>query len=119
MTIDVEFRGAQILDILLQKWFFVDPSFRVPNLKEEDELEENSPTKVRRRKNLLPNIGEQSQGAHANVVHPIGETSHPQLDGLDVKELDPRLVAVMLSIFHIGEAHINEMDTGNHSKSPK
>jgi hypothetical protein len=36
-TRNVEFRGAQILDIMLRKWFLVDLSFRALDLEEEDE----------------------------------------------------------------------------------
>jgi hypothetical protein len=75
---DVEFKGTQILDIMLWKWFSVNSSFLTPDL-EEDELEKNSPTKARRR-----NFNIQSQGApigmeeSSNLMHLMGETGHPQ-----------------------------------------
>jgi hypothetical protein len=47
---------------VLQKWFLVDLNFQALNSKEDEKLEENSPPKVRRR-NLLPSLGVQSQGA--------------------------------------------------------
>jgi hypothetical protein len=95
ITKDGEFKGAQILDIVLRKWFPMDPSFQVPNSKEDDELNENSPTKVRRR-NLLLGINTQSQGApmdmdeSPNLVHLIGETSHPQ-----ASKLEPKLETIL------------------------
>jgi hypothetical protein len=46
MARDAEFEGAQILNIMLRKWFPVDPSFRILDFKKEDELEKNSPTMV-------------------------------------------------------------------------
>jgi len=49
MTKDAKFEGAQILDIVIWKWFLVDLSLWLPDSKEEEESEENSPTKVRRR----------------------------------------------------------------------
>lgn len=90
ITKDGEFKGARIFDIVLWKWFPMDLSFQVPNSKEDDELNKNSPTKVRRR-NLLLGIGTQSQGAlvdmdeSPNLVHLIGETSHPQANKLEPK----------------------------------
>jgi hypothetical protein len=60
----------------------VDPNFRILDL-EEDESKEKLPTKARR-KNLPLKLGAHSQGAHANMddnpnlMHLIGETSHPQ-----------------------------------------
>jgi hypothetical protein len=53
---DVEFGGAQILDILFWKWFLVDLSFQVLDSEEEDELEENLPIEVWKR-NLPPSLG--------------------------------------------------------------
>ncbi len=41
MIRDVKFGGAQILDIVLWKWFPMDPSLRLPISKEEEELGEN------------------------------------------------------------------------------
>ncbi len=54
-TKDVEFKGAQILDIMFRKWFLVDSNFQVLDLKEEDELEENLPGEAKRG-NLLPSL---------------------------------------------------------------
>jgi hypothetical protein len=52
---DVEFGGTQILDVLLRKWFSMDSSFQIPDFEEEDELEENLPTKIRKR-NFPPSL---------------------------------------------------------------
>ncbi len=46
---DVKFEGAQILNIMFQKWLLVDSNFRILDLEEEVELEKNSPTEVRRK----------------------------------------------------------------------
>lgn len=35
VTKDAKFRGAQILDIVLQKWFLVDPNFQALGSKED------------------------------------------------------------------------------------
>jgi hypothetical protein len=56
MTRAAKFGGAQFLDIVLQKWFLVDLSFQVLELEEDNELEENSPTEVKRR-NLPLGLG--------------------------------------------------------------
>ncbi len=82
MTRNAEFRKAQIMDIVLWKWFFVDLSFRAPNSKEEENSKENSPIEAKK-KSLLPKIGAQSQGAPTdadeslNMMHLIGEIIHP------------------------------------------
>jgi hypothetical protein len=82
ITKNVEFKGTQILDTVFWKWFLVNSSFQALNL-EVDELEENSPTKARRR-NLLPGVNAQSQGApmdmeeSSNLAHLVGETRQPQ-----------------------------------------
>jgi hypothetical protein len=34
---NIEFNDPQVVDILLQNWFHVDPMFIVPNFEEEDE----------------------------------------------------------------------------------
>jgi hypothetical protein len=132
VTRDVKFRRSQILDIVLQKLFLVDPNFRVPNLEEHNESEEYSPTEARRR-NLSPRIGTQSQGAPTyineslNSMHLISETCHPQLDESNskncypssVEELDFGLVVAAPPIFHIGEMHVGRVDIENHTKSPE
>lgn len=82
-TRDVEFKGTQILDIVFRKWFRVNSSFKIMDSKEEDELEDNSPTEVRRR-NLPLSLNVQSQSAptdmeeSSNLIHLVGETGHPK-----------------------------------------
>jgi hypothetical protein len=49
MTKDAEFRGAQILVIMFQKWFLVDSSFQVLESEEDDESKENLPTDAKGR----------------------------------------------------------------------
>jgi hypothetical protein len=56
MTRATEFGRAQFLDIVLQKWFLMDPSFQVLELEEDSELEENLPTEAKRR-NLPLGLG--------------------------------------------------------------
>ncbi len=56
MTRDAEFGGAQIFDIMLRKWFLVDPSFQVLQSQEDNESKENSPTEAKTR-NLPLNLG--------------------------------------------------------------
>jgi hypothetical protein len=83
ITKNEEFKGTQILDIVLRKWFPVNSSFQTLNLEEEDELEENSPTEARRG-NLSLGLNVQSQGAptyieeSSNLAHLVGEIGHPQ-----------------------------------------
>ncbi len=44
-----EFGGAQFLDIVLQKWFSMDPNFQTLESEEGNESKENSPTEVKKR----------------------------------------------------------------------
>ncbi len=102
MTKDVEFGGAQILDIVFQKWFLVDLSFQVLELEEDDESDENSPTKAKRR-NLSLGLGVQSKATpmdmdeSPNPVAPKGETKHPQQN-----EIEPKIILPTLRSWTLG-----------------
>jgi hypothetical protein len=101
MTKDAKFRGAQILVIVFQKWFLVDSSFQVLESQEDDESEENLPTKAKR-KNLPLGLSAQSQLApmdmeeSLNLVAPMGETEHPQQDEFEPKTILPTLRSSIL-----------------------